>query len=290
MEAALALCRFAHFLSAMVAFGASAYLWLLAPVALRRALSRSIWPIVVTAALLALTSAALRVALESAAMAEAWSGAWDPDMLEGVLFETAFGRLWQAHLALCAVLLGAAVFRRDASWAITTVVAALALASLGLTGHAAMQTGGIGALHRANDALHLLCGGAWIGGLLPFALCLRTCGSAELRGEAMSAMRLYSRYGHFFVGLVILSGLTNLALTTGRLPFPIASPYRALLVAKIGLVALLTALALCNRYVIVPRGLSATALRALRLTSVAEVALGAAIVGLVSLFGLMDPA
>ena len=34
MEATLALCRFAHFLAAMLAFGTSAYLWLLAPAAL----------------------------------------------------------------------------------------------------------------------------------------------------------------------------------------------------------------------------------------------------------------
>ena len=47
------------------------------------------------------------------------------------------------------------------------------LASLGLVGHAAMQTGAEGVLHRMNHAVHLLTAGAWLGGLIPFAMCLR---------------------------------------------------------------------------------------------------------------------
>jgi putative copper resistance protein D len=290
VQAALAFCRFTHFLAAMVAFGTSAYLWLLAPAALRRQLSLDLRRIVLVAGLVVLFSAILWLLLEAAEMADAWSGASDPEMLEGVLLETAFGRLWQARLVLCAVLAAALAFRADNRWGLRTGLAALTLASLGLTGHAAMQTGGLGALHRANDALHLLCGGAWIGGLAPFALCLSACSRPELRGEAVSAMMRYSRYGHFFVILIVLTGATNVALTSGALLFPVSSPYRALLLAKIALVACLVALALVNRYVIVPRwGPDDKALRALRTTSMAEIALGAIVVGLVSLFGLLDP-
>jgi putative copper resistance protein D len=291
VEAALALCRFAHFLAAMVAFGTSAYLWLLAPAALRRELSADLRRVVVAAGVVVLFSAIIWVALESAAMADDWSGVWDPELLEGVLFDTAFGRLWQARLALCFVLVAALALGGNGRWGMRTGLAALTLASLGLTGHAAMQTGALGALHRGNDALHLLCGGAWIGGLLPFAFCLLACSRPELRGEAVSAMMRYSRYGHFFVALVVLSGMTNVALTSGALPFPPSSPYRALLLAKIALVACLVALAIVNRYVIAPRwGADEKALRALRATSRAEIALGAVVVGLVSVFGLLDPA
>jgi putative copper resistance protein D len=291
MQAALALCRFAHFLSAMIAFGASAYVSLLAPIALRRPLWHSSRSLVLAAALVALVSAAFWVAMESAEMAGEWSGAWDPDTIEGVLFDTAFGRVWQVRLLLCAMLIGAVAVRSETLRGPRTGLAALVLASLGLTGHAVMQTGAIGALHRGADALHLLCAGAWIGGLAPFALCLRACASGELRGEAVTAMRRYSRYGHFFVGFVIVSGMTNVALTIGGPPFPLSSPYRALLATKMAIVASLAALALLNRYVIVARwGLSATALRALRTTSVIEIALGAVIVALVSVFGLLDPA
>jgi putative copper resistance protein D len=291
VEAALALCRFAHFLAAMLAFGTSAYLWLLAPAALRRALSVDLRPIILVAGLVVLLSAILWLALESAGFAGDWSAAWDPERIEDVLFDTAFGRLWQARLALCAILAAALALRAGEHWALRTVLAALTLASLGLTGHAVLQTGGLGALHRGNDALHLLCGGAWTGGLLPFALCLHKFAQPELRGEALSAMMRYSRYGHFFVPLLVLSGMTNVALTTGALPFPASSPYRALLLVKIALVAALVALALVNRYVIVARWApAARMLRALRTTTAAEIALGAVVVGLVSLFGLWDPA
>src|ERR1700691_5118187 len=156
----------------MVAFGTSAYLWLLAPDALRRALSFDLRGVLLAAGLVVLLSAILWLGLESAAMGDARVGAWTPDMIEGVLFDTAFGHLWQARLVLCAVLAAALALRAGEHWAARTVLAALALASLGLTGHAAMQTGGLGAVHRGNDALHLLCGGAWIGGLPAFALCL----------------------------------------------------------------------------------------------------------------------
>ena len=61
MEAALALCRFAHFLAAMVAFGTSAYLWLLAPAALRRELSLDLRRVVLVAGLVVLFSAILWV-------------------------------------------------------------------------------------------------------------------------------------------------------------------------------------------------------------------------------------
>jgi len=291
VEAALALCRFAHFLAAMVAFGTSAYLWLLAPDALRRALSFDLRGVLRAAGLVVLLSAILWLALESGGFAGDWSAAWDPEMIEGVLFGTEFGRLWQVRLVLCAVLAAALALRAGEHWALRTALAALTLASLGLTGHALLQTGGLGALHRGNDALHLLCGGAWTGGLLPFALCLRKFARPELRAEALSAMMRYSRYGHFFVPLVVLSGMTNVALTTGVLPFPVSSPYRALLLAKIALVASLVALALVNRYVIVARcAPAATMLRALWTTTVAEIALGTVVIGLVSLFGLWDPA
>ena len=289
MEAALAVCRFTHFFAAMVAFGTGAYIWLIAPPALGRALSRDLRPVMLASAVMLLLSAILWVLLESAEMADAWSGAWDPDTLEGVLFETAFGRLWQARLALCVVLVAAFALGGDGRWGLRNGLAALTLASLGLTGHAAMQTGGLGALHRVNDATHLLCAGAWIGGLLPFALCLRKIARPELHVEAVTAMKLYSLYGHFFVPLLVLSGVTNIALTTGALPFPVSSPYRALLLGKIALVALLVTLALINRYVIVPKWEPAT-LRALRTTTSAEITLGAVVVGLVGLFGLLDPA
>ena len=66
---ALAVCRFAHFLASMLAFGASAYLWLFAPRPLKASLSPSVRRLALVASLVALATAIAWVALESAAMA-----------------------------------------------------------------------------------------------------------------------------------------------------------------------------------------------------------------------------
>ena len=54
---ALALCRFAHFLAAMLAFGMSAYLWAYAPERLRLALSPVVRRLALIASLVALITA-----------------------------------------------------------------------------------------------------------------------------------------------------------------------------------------------------------------------------------------
>jgi len=170
------------------------------------------------------------------------------------------------------------------------VGAALLLASLGLVDHAAMQTGAVGALHRANDALHLLATAAWLGGLPMFALCLGAYRDSSLSAAAVTAMRRFSFWGQFDVALVVLTGFVNVALIAGLGVRAPTTPYRMLLAAKLVLVATMVALALFNRYVLAPRlAPEAPALRTLMKTSLAEVALGAAVVALVSLFGLLDP-
>jgi len=288
---ALALCRFAHFLAAMLAFGMSAYLWLYAPERLRLALSPVVRRLALIAGLVALITAVAWLALESASMADDWSAAIDPEAIGAVLTDTAFGHAWAAHLILAAALVAVVIFEPSARWVATAVASAALLASLGLVGHAAMQTGAEGILHRVNHAVHLLTAGAWIGGLVPFAMCLSAYRRDDLRKDAVRAMMSFSFWGQFIVAAIVLSGAVNIALTSGRAPIPPTMPYRALLVAKIIIVGIMIALAIVNRYVLAPRlKSSATALAALRLTSAAEVALGCVVIALVSVFALLDPA
>ncbi|HEY4807378.1 MAG TPA: copper homeostasis membrane protein CopD [Roseiarcus sp.] len=288
---ALALCRFAHFLAAMLAFGMSAYLWLYAPERLRLALSPVVRRLALIASLGALITAVAWLALESASMADDWSAAIDPEAIGAVLTDTAFGHAWAAHLILAAALVLVVIFEPRARWVATAVASAALLASLGLVGHAAMQTGAEGVLHRMNHAVHLLTAGAWIGGLVPFAMCLSAYRRDDLRKDAVRAMMSFSFWGQFIVAAIVLSGAVNIALTSGRAPIPPTTPYRALLVAKIIIVGIMIALAIVNRYVLAPRlKSSATALAALRLTSAAEVALGCVVIALVSVFALLDPA
>src|SRR3984885_15423720 len=288
---ALALCRFAHFLVAMLAFGMSAYLWAYAPERLRLAVSPVIRRFALIASVVALITALAWLALESASMADDWSAAVDPSAIGAVLTDTAFGHAWALHLALAAALVAiVAVSPRD-GWAATSLVSAALLASLGLVGPAAMQTAAAGALHRANHAVHLMAAGAWIGGLVPFAMCLRAYERDDLRKDAVRAMAGFSFWGQLIVAAIVFTGVVNIALTSDRAPFPPTTPYRALLAAKLVIVAIMIGLALFNRFVLAPRlKVSANALRTLRATSAAEVALGCVVIALVSVFALFDPA
>ncbi|MGD0640193.1 MAG: copper homeostasis membrane protein CopD [Roseiarcus sp.] len=290
MESALALCRFAHFLSAMALFGVTLYVRALAPPDLAHVLAPAARRVAAVTIPVAALSAVAWIALEAASMADSWSGLVDVDILQGVLTDTAFGAVWRWRLAIALALLVALALRRQGPSTFMTIVSALLLASLCLVGHASMQHDGVGALHRANHALHLLTTAAWLGGLPVFALCLKAYRDPALRRDAVSAMRRFSFWGQFDVALVVLTGAVNVALTSGASPFPPPTPYRALLCAKIALVATMIALALVNRYVLAPRlKPDAPALRILMRTSLAEVALGVGVVALVSEFALLDP-
>ncbi len=154
-----------------------------------------------------------------------------------------------------------------------------------------MQTGAEGLLHRGNHAVHLLAAGAWIGGLVPFIMCLSAYERSDTRREAVTAMMRFSFTGQFIVAAIVLTGGVNIALTSGRPPIPPDTPYRALLDVKIVIVAMMIVAALFNRYVLAPQlKPGARALAVLRATSTAEVALGAVAIALVSVFALLDPA
>ncbi len=132
-------------------------------------------------------------------MADDWSAALDPEAIAAVLTDTAFGHAWSLHLALATALVAVVAFGPRARWGSTALASAALLASLGLVGHATMQIGVEGVVHRANHAVHLLAAGAWIGGLVPFALCLRAYERDDLRRDAVQAMAAFSFWGQLIV-------------------------------------------------------------------------------------------
>jgi copper resistance protein D len=289
MEPALACIRFFHFAATMFLFGAGIFLNLFAPPRLRAVLGLPLRPALIAASVVGLASAVLWLGGEGASMTGAWASAIDPQILSDVLTSTAFGAVWLWRLPLLCILVAVVIYKPATK--LQTLVAALALASLALVDHAAMQTGGIGVAHRANDALHLILTGGWLGSLTPFALCLVIARHAEFGEETGTAMLRFSGVGHFAVIAILATGAANVAMTGGRLPWPPASPYRVLLAAKIVVVALMLALAIVNRYVLLP-AIEREPERAhmLRRLSLVELALALTAVALVSYFGLLDPA
>ena len=286
---ALAACRFAHFIAAMLSFGASLFLCACCSDGLRRNLSQAVWRIVAASSAVALITAVLWLAAESASLSGEWSAAYDPSMIGAVLIGTAYGNVWAFRLVVAALLV-AVVFGGRGRWGEAAISSAALLASLAMVGHATMHVGVEGVLQRVNHALHLLAAGAWLGGLIPFLMCVSVYPDPKRRADAVGAMARFSFWGQFNVAAIVVTGAVNIALISGHPPIPPSTPYRALLDAKIALVSVMIALALFNRFRLAPRlAPGAAALVALRLTSAAEVALGTVVVALVSVFAMLDP-
>jgi putative copper resistance protein D len=286
----LVLVRFVHIASTMLLFGASAFLWVLSPHELACRLVVPVVRIIGVAIVVVGISALLWLGLEAGLMGDGWDAVVSPEILVDVLTGTAFGRVWQWRLALLILLIGSLKTSRQYRWALSVPASAMLLASLGLVGHANMQSGLTGTLHRASTVLHILAAGGWLGGLVPFVLCLRLYGDPQLRRQVSVALRRFSRWGHGIVALIVMTGAVNTALTLGAWPIDLSSPYQLLLDAKIAIVAAMIAIAIFNRYVLVPRvKFETTALRALANNSVGEIILGGIALALVSAFGVLEP-
>jgi putative copper resistance protein D len=109
-EVALAACRFLHDASAMLLWGAFAYLATLVPQDLASDVGRRLQSARVVQIGLAVATTAAALPVQTALIGDGWPDALDPAMLKAVLFETSVGGAWQAQAA--AALLVAAGGRR----------------------------------------------------------------------------------------------------------------------------------------------------------------------------------
>jgi putative copper resistance protein D len=291
IQTALEACRFLHNASLMYLWGASAFLCILVP----RPLADAIWhkfgraPLI--AAVIAVATSVVYLPLEAGSIGEGWQATIDPGTLRDVLFETTVGWAWQAQAVAAAVLAISFITPMRMRIASTAFGAGISLASLALTGHASMHQGWLALMHRLNDVVHVLAGGAWLGALVPLVPILGLLDRDDHRAEAQMALRRFSNAGHAAVALVIISGIVNTFLVLQRLPTDWSSRYQLLLAAKIALVLGMAGLAFVNRYGLVPRiGKSpARAIDAIKFGSIVEIALGFVVLALVAVFGVLEP-
>nr|OAP95723.1 copper-binding protein [Rhizobium leguminosarum] len=284
-------CRFFFDIAALYLWGSSAYLWLLVSASLSGNIwTRQYW---FQAIAIGCTIAATTLALpfRSAILSEDWARASDFNAMLDILSGTTIGTAWMCQAAgTAAIFLAyiAAPLRLRA--ATMTIAAGFLLTSLAASGHAAMNTGWLGALHRGNDIVHVLAGGAWVGALIPVAFILPRLSDRRTGRDAAKALVRFSTAGHVAVGVVLISGVANMFLIIGGLPLDWSVEYQFLLCLKILLVLSMTGLAIFNRYVLVPK-LSGRhgAVAALRIGTVVEIVLALAVVGLVAWFGTLEP-
>lgn len=290
-ETALALCQFLHNSSVMLLWGSCAYLAWLVPCALAAVVGRRLRALAIAAIAVAASTVLAALPLESAEIGDGWNDAINPVTIHDVLFETTVGSAWMMQLLCALAFLVAALVRWRLRLASLATASGLLLGSLALTGHAVMQSGWIGAGHVANDMIYVLAGGAWFGALIPLMPILAMLGDPRRRADCIRALRRFSNAGHVAVALVLVTGLINALLILGRLPLDWSSPYEALLAAKIALVATMTALAVVNRYVLLPMiKLGHENIKcAILLATMAEIALGTGALVTVSIFGTLEP-
>lgn len=289
-ESAFVLCRWLVYGAAMFSWGASGYLAACVPERLARQLDQRLSMPTFTAATVACIATLALLPVRTAMVANGWPDAVSISTLMDVVFGTDVGAAWLAQMG-AALLMLAARFSGQYRLAGTAVAAGLLLASLTITGHAAMNDGWWRAFHRFTDALHLLSAGAWIGALVPVLLILGHLSRPEREPDARMALMRFSTAGHLAVAIVLISGTFNTLLIVKGLPLDDASPYQRLLVMKVALVAAMVTLAIINRYVVVPQlkpGRKRST-QVLYIATLAEILLAVVVLGLVAWFGTIDP-
>jgi putative copper resistance protein D len=212
-------------------------------------------------------------------------GAWP------VLFDTRFGQVWCARLAL-ALLLGLLMLR-PVTRGVQLAAAAALVALPALIGHAGATPGIAGDTHLVSDMVHLLAAGAWLGGLPAFVLLLwhvRCRAKVPWHNFATQATRRFSVVGILSVSALLASGLINSwNLLSGPRDL-ITTDYGRLIALKIGLFTAMVAVAAVNRFYLTPQLPDPAVLRRLQRNSVAEVCLGLCVLLFVGIVGTLPPA
>jgi len=264
--------------------------------------------VLLAAAIVAPLSGVLWFVFSVANMNGTLVGVADREVLWTVLHDTDFGRVWTVRLVLSIIMVGlfwnrvVSKFgpRRDL---IAPVLAAVLLTSLAGVGHSQIEEGVEGIIHAVSDAAHLLAAGAWLGGLVPLAYILwphgRERGRPAQRSNLNEILLRFSGMGYVAVATLIGSGLLNGWFLIGNFSGLFATPYGQLLIVKLVLFVGMLALAVSNRFWLVPsltkartddpNGSTAWTAR-LRNHVLGEQFLGLTVLLIVSVLGTMRPA
>ena len=222
-----------------------------------------------------LALAALQMAGDSAPLSEA---------LRLTLTGTLFGQMLAARMAILVLLAIALALGRQTA---LCLLAGAALATVSVTSHAAAASPAhFAAIGIAGDALHLWCGGLWLGGLVVLAAIVAQRPEAPRLSKAVS---LFADWAMIAVALLALTGLVDAAIIVLGGEGSAARLYLGVLAAKLVLVLAMIALALTNHFRLLPRLARAEARAAFAGNVAWELGLGAAAVLLAGLLGLLPP-
>jgi putative copper resistance protein D len=256
------------------------------------------WRVTMVGAIVVLLSALSLMLATTANMASSGAAALDPDTISKVLFGTSFGRVWCWHLLFALLAVGVCL-TPGSRWRMQAilVLSLLLLVSLGWVGHAVEGRGVVRLVHQINQMVHLLAAGLWLGGLLPLAWLLgraRSPSGTAWISVARDVVPRFSQMGYAAVALLAATGALNTVLLVGNTRALVGTPYGRLLGLKILLFLAMVAVALFNRFRLLPRlrreAPSSAPIGALARSVLFEQALGFAVLAVVSVLGTWPPA
>lgn len=230
-------------------------------------------------------------------------GAWSRETLQHLVIASRFGTSWliQAALLLALVLLTQTGLQRQRIWLAGAALALIGLVSLPLAGHAAAESRPILAI--AIDWMHLAAAAAWLGGLAYLAVTALTI-SRQPAVEVVSLLvTMVSQFSWLALACVLalaMSGSLNAVFHVAGMRSLTTFDYGTALIVKLGLLAAVLVAAALNRWGNLPRLRTATiasapdavrrAVTALGMTLVAELTLGALLLGASAALTELPPA
>jgi putative copper export protein/mono/diheme cytochrome c family protein len=186
--------------------------------------------------------------MQAADMASAASLSAAFAAIPAVVTGTVFGHLIVLQFATLMAL--AVMLRRRGGRVRQRLGLGLATVAVGLQAghsHAASMYGGLSVL-LAFDALHLLGAGAWLGGLLPLLLVVKT---APPKAGATAA-RWFSPLGQVCIVALLVSSAVQGWVLVASIPGLVGTAYGWMAVVKLALFGVLFAFAWVNRYRFAP--------------------------------------
>lgn len=303
IEIALVVSRWLQFAAAVILCGAPAF-FLYGSQQLSARDAGWAKQLLIASTLLGIVAAILMLLAQSAEMSGDAASAFKADVVWGVLSDTYFGAVWIVRFLLLFAM-GALVMTVQTGrvrWMALTAIGVLIAASLAWMGHGREGEGALGTAHLVADILHLLAASVWIGALVVLLHLLRRASQGG-RDETVAAgygLSRFSGIGPLVVAALLVSGLVNAwALTAPHsVSEALMTDYARLLLVKIGLFAMMLALAALNRFSLAPR-LAATAaanehdskaaLVALRRNVLLETGLAVFVLVAVAALGVMEP-
>jgi putative copper resistance protein D len=240
--------------------------------------------------------------LLTASMSGAKLTAVDLSSFEIVLFHMSLGAAWLVRVG-CLILMTfapIALAPRPTALRVAIVIAATgALSTLAWTGHASMDRGVLGLLHRVSDIAHILAAATWIGALVMFVATLRRVergGDAKSRAVFLRSLEEFAWTGSVAVDVILVTGLVNTTLLVSwDLRAMFSSFYGQLLLAKVALFGAMLGLATLNRFHLSPRLRRAwrkpatDTLKALSYSLSVETGCAFGVLGLVAWLGTLSP-